>query len=245
MTMKTERTNTIRARLPIKTLALRLTARASLAALYLGLALCARASFPVGTVINTYPDWDGTVTESYFKVAQSFLAPADNTLKSWQFALAPVAAPTNVVLQIVPWNSSSGPTSAPLFSRQVSWAAAGGDILVDNINLTLTPGSRYAAVVDLRGYGGFSVDFQYNQNSYNQGNAAWFAGNNPTWVYLNSTYNTEFRAEFYTVPEPANLLGLGLAGIAVLRHARRTRSSRVNAPSLSHDRNRVPHRHDG
>ena len=110
-----------------------------------------------------------------------------------------------------------------MFSRQVNWPTLGGDVLVDNINLTLTPGSRYAAVIDLEGYRGNSVNFQFNQNSFDQGNASWFGGVNPSWVYLDSIYNTEFRAEFYTVPEPANLLGLGLVGTALLRYARQRR----------------------
>ncbi|HWX19501.1 MAG TPA: PEP-CTERM sorting domain-containing protein [Candidatus Binatia bacterium] len=215
--MKAERSNTISSRWPVAKLALHHTRRARLAGLCLGLALGARASATVTTVINTYPDWDGSVTESYLKVAQSFLAPADSTLASWKLTLAPIAVPTNVLFTIVPWNSTSGPSSGPLFSRQVSWPALGGDILVDNISLTLTPGSRYAAVVDLEGYSGKSVDFQFNQNSYAQGNASWFGGVNPGWLYLNSPYNTTFQAEFSVVPEPANLLGLGLAGAALLR----------------------------
>jgi hypothetical protein len=188
-------------------------------------AFCASAfGTVISTVIDTYPDWDGNVTESYFKVAQSFLAPADNTLASWKFTLATSPGPTNILFEIVPWNASSGPSGSPLFSRTVSWSASGGDILVDNINLTLTPGSRYAAIVDLRSYGGPSVNFEYNQDSYNQGNAAWFAGINPTWKYLNSTYNTQFRAEFYAVPEPACLFAMGLVGIVFVRHLNRKKA---------------------
>ena len=186
--MKAEWTNIIRSRLPFAKPALQSTPGAvHLATLCFGFALYAHAS---ATVLNTYSDWDGNVTQSYFKVAQSFLAPADSTLASWQFTLAPAAGATNVLFEIIRWESNSGPASAPLFSRQVSWPALGGNVLVDNINLTLTPTTRYAAVIDLEGYGGKSVYFQYNQNSYGQGNASWFAGFNPAWEYLNSTYNT-------------------------------------------------------
>jgi hypothetical protein len=191
------------------------------------LALCANAS---AALINTYPDWDGNVTLSYSRVAQSFLAPTDNLLESWQFTLAPNAAPTNLLFQIVPWNPNSGPSGAPLFTRFVNWPAQGGDILVDNINLTLTPGARYAAVIDFDGYRGQSAFFEYNQNSYSDGNASWFGGINPTWVYLNSTYNTEFRAEFFAVPEPANLLALALAATAMLRYLTRTGSTSPPQP---------------
>jgi hypothetical protein len=187
--------------------------------------LCPRASATgPTTIIDTYPDWDLNVTTSWLKVAQSFLAPTDNTLISWQFALAPVAAPTNVLFQIVPWNPNSGPSGLPLFSRTVNWPAGGGDILVDDINLTLTPGLRYAAVVDLNGYSGRSLDFELNQKSYDQGNASWFGGPGgiPTWNYLNSPYNTEFRAEFQTIPEPGSFLLAGLATFALVRYIRRT-----------------------
>lgn len=201
--------------------------RGRVTAFLLGLALCARAS---AAIINTYPDWDGNVTLSYSKVAQSFLAPTDNLLASWQFTLAPNAAATNLLFQIVPWNPLSGPSGAALFTRNVNWPAQGGDVLVANINLTLTPGSSYAALIDFNGYRGQSIFFEYNQNSYNHGNASWFGGINPNWVYLNSTYNTEFRAEFLAVGEPANLLATALFAIPLLRYlVRRRLRSPANA----------------
>jgi hypothetical protein len=217
MKMSSEQTNTLPC-LPMATLGFNLSARARVAAFCL--AICTHAS---AAVINTYPDWDGNVTLSYSKVAQSFLAPTDNFLASWQFTLAPNSAPTNLLFQIVSWNPLSGPSGAALFTRNLSWPAQGGDVLVDNINLSLTPGARYAAVIDFNGYRGQSVFFEYNQNSYNHGNASWFGGINPTWVYLNSTYNTEFRAEFLAVPEPVSLLALALAVPTLLRHPTRTR----------------------
>lgn len=211
--MKAEQTHTPRSRWPVPPLVLPAATRARLTALCLGLALCARAS---ATVIDTYPDWDGNVTEGYLKVAQSFVAPADSTLVKWKFTLAPIAAPTNILFEIVPWNTNSGPSGSALFTRQLSWPTAGGDMLVDNINLTLAPGSIYAALVDLEGYGGKSLNFQFNQNSYNQGNGSWYGGGlNPGWRYLVPTYNTEFRAEF-TIPEPPNLCAFGLAATALL-----------------------------
>ncbi|PWU17669.1 MAG: hypothetical protein C5B50_10895 [Verrucomicrobia bacterium] len=178
----------------------------------LAMALCARTW---ATVIDTYPDWDGNVTLDYVQVAQSFLAPSDNILSSWQFTLAPAAGPTNVLFEIVPWNATSGPSGGPLFSRTVGWAATGGDVLVTNINLALTPGSRYAALVDLNGYAGQSLNFQFNQNSYNLGSGAWLGGSPPSWKYLNGTYNTEFRAVFSPVPEPTGVFFLGIAGAAL------------------------------
>src|SRR3974377_478568 len=199
--MKVKRTNTSHQGFSVAAAALHPSTKASLAALCLGLALCARAT-GIGTVIDTYPDWDGNVTLGYVKVAQSFLAPADNVLASWKFTLAPAAGATNVLFEIGPWVTGSGPGGAPLFTRTVSWPALGGDVLVDNINLTLTPASRYAALVDLNGYRGLSINFKFNQKSYSQGSGSWFGGVAPSWVYLDSTYNTTFRAEFVAVPEP-------------------------------------------
>jgi hypothetical protein len=210
-------------RFPMTTTALNLFARARIAAFCLGLAVCTGVS---AAVIDTYPDWDGNITQSYSRVAQSFLAPADNLLASWQFTLAPNAAPTNLLFQVVPWNPSSGPSGAALFSRNLGWPAEGGDVVVNNINLALAPGTLYAAVIDFNGFRGQSVFFEQNQNSYNHGNASWFGGIvNPTWVYLNSTYNTQFRAEFLAVPEPTNLLALFLAATALLRYLVRTKST--------------------
>jgi hypothetical protein len=219
--MKTERSNTL-PQFPVARPVLNRSAKVRITALWLGLALCGHAS---AAIINTYPDWDGNVTLSYSKVAQSFLAPADNLLASWQFTLAPNSAATNLTFRIVPWNPLSGPTGAALFTRNLSWPAQGGDVLVDNINLTLSPGFSYAALIDFNSYRGQSVFFEYNQNSYNHGNASWFGGINPTWIYLNSTYNTQFRAEFLAVPEPTNLLALALAAGALLRHLARTNTT--------------------
>jgi hypothetical protein len=181
---------------------------------FIALVLCKNAS---AAVLDTYPDWDGNVTESYLKIAQSFIAPTNNILSSWKFGIAPGAVSTNLIFEVVLWNAMSGPVGEPLFSRVADWPKQGGDIELDQINLGLSPGSRYAAIVDLRGYAGPSVHFEFNQDSYKQGNAAWYAGVNPSWKYLDSTYNTEFRAEFFGVPEPGGLLALGLAAIGLLR----------------------------
>jgi hypothetical protein len=182
------------------------------------------ASSKSATVINTYPDWDGTITYGWDAVAQSFVAPADNTLLSWKFGIAPAtngSPNNNVLFQIVAWDQSSGPVGAALFSREVAWPSAGGDILVDNIGLTLTPGSRYAAIANLENrYEGQSVHFQLNQTSYNGGNASWFSVPS-SWQYLDSTWNTQFRAEFAAIPEPGTVPLILLSLLMLLRVPRR------------------------
>ena len=98
--------------------------------------------------------------------------------------------------------------------------------MVDNIDLTLTPGLRYAAVVDPHGAAIRSLYFEQNQNSYNQGNASWFGVGgdpHPVWWYLNSTYNTEFRAEFQNIPEPGSFLLAGVVACALARYVRRAK----------------------
>lgn len=141
------------------------------------------------TVIDTYPYWDGNVSDGWYKVAQSFVAPADNVLDSYQFAFAG----SNIPLQfdIFVWDQELGPIGASLFTAQRTGHV--GDVLIDNIHLTLEEGVRYAAVVDLLGYNGESVHWMMNVTGNPAGDASWW---NVTWQYLNSGWSTEFRARF-------------------------------------------------
>lgn len=179
----------------------------------LGLALAAGTAQAV--VIDTYPDWDGNITNGWQKVAQSFTAPSDNILKSWKFATA--EGQSHITFTVHTWSNSSGETSGPLFTTHLD-GSAGGDLLVDNINLALTVGQLYAVVLNLNGNAGQSIHWQTNQNSYNQGDASWFDGS--TWQYLDSGWNTKFRAEL--VPEPASVaaMALGLAALSLRRRRR-------------------------
>ena len=175
----------------------------------------ARASADI--VINTYPDWDGNVTNGWVAIAQSFIAPSDNVLDNWKFALAPLpGGQHSVAFDIYAWSDLTGPVGSSLYSSVEAWPAGGGDVLVDNIALSLTPGNLYAGVVDLQGYSGPSVHYQFNQFSYTGGDASWLDGGTE-WHFLNSGWNTKFRAEF--VPEPSTLLilTLGAAGLLIRR----------------------------
>jgi hypothetical protein len=179
------------------------------------LALACTAS--ANTAINTYPDWDGSVTNGWVAIAQSFIAPSDNVLDNWMFALDPPGGQNSVAFDIYAWSDLIGPVGSSLYSSVEAWPAGGGDVLVDNIGLSLTPGNLYAAVVDLQGYSGLSVHFQFNQLSYTGGDASWLDGG-ANWQFLNSGWNTKFRAEF--VPEPSTLLVLTLGAAGLLPRRR-------------------------
>ncbi|MCG3127322.1 MAG: hypothetical protein CHACPFDD_02180 [Phycisphaerae bacterium] len=181
-----------------------------------GLSIAFVAAAAANTIIDTYPDWDGNVTNGWLKIAQTVTVPADNVLDNWKFALNPPGGQNTILFEIYEWDNSVGPIGPVLYSSIEAWPAAGGDVLVDNINLPLTTGNLYGAIVDLQGYAGQSVHFQVNQFSYTGGDASWFDG--ATWNFLNSGWNTKFRAEF--TPEPATLLTLSVAALALLRRRR-------------------------
>jgi hypothetical protein len=168
------------------------------------------ATSPGATVIDTYPDWEGLTTISWSTVAQSFTAPADHLLLNYTTSLSPTNNRT-LGFEIVSWNPASGPAGGIVFTQQVAWPTT-GILTLSNLNLNLTPGAHYAAILDLGGYTGPSVLFQKNQNSYDQGNGAWRLGNG-NWEYLQAGYNTAFRAEFAPIPEP---MALSLAAGALL-----------------------------
>jgi hypothetical protein len=174
-----------------------------------GVAIAQMAS--ATTVIDTYPDWDGNVTNGWLGVAQSFTTPTDNVLVSWTFAIDP--GQSNVNCSVYAWDNTVGTMGGSLYSTNID-CSAGGDYTF-NPNLALTAGGLYAVVYDFNGNAGASIHFQVNQNSYAGGDASWFDGSG--WQYLDSGWNTTFKAKFDAVPEPATLLLFGLGAIALRR----------------------------
>lgn len=169
-------------------------------------------------VIDTYPDWTGSITGGWLAQAQNFIGPSDNVLNSWRFSLA--AGTGNVTFSIFNW-SASGPVGSALFSTTAPWPSTDSPVDINNINLTLVQGNSYGAVVDLQGQSGNSVHFNNNQNSYNLGNGWWM--NSAGWNNF-AGLNQTFRAVFSPVPEPASMIAIGV-GLAGLFARRKRRSS--------------------
>ncbi len=165
-------------------------------------------------IIGTYPHWDGNVTSGWFAVAQSFVAPVHNTLDNYTFGFE--VANVDIAFRIFEWDETSGPVGGTLYAA--NFVSAAGDNLVDNINLALTPGTMYAAIVDMRGYGEASVHWMTNVDGNPTGDASWFDGG--SWQYLDSGWSTKFRAEFTGIPAPGAVALLGLAALTPRRRRR-------------------------
>ena len=177
------------------------------------------------TILNTYPDGPSAYTNGFVLEAQTFTVPADTVLSSFQFQMFSAQFQT-VQLEIFQWNAS-GPVGTSLFtSAAMARINATQDFLVSNINLSLTQGALYGAVIDTLGYYSFNAAFNTNQNSYTGGNMWLLDYGASTW----NTYTTDnllFQATFVATPNsPAPepdaflLMGAGLTTLALLRRRR-------------------------
>lgn len=167
------------------------------------------------TIIDTYPSWTGFISLGHTNSAQSFTAPTDNVLLSYQFGIEPRSSDGTLSFSIYNW-VGGGPAGSALYSGSLPWTTASTDILVSGIGLTLTTGNEYGAFIDYLGYQGIQVHFL--NDAYSGGNASFSSSNFPG-------YDHQFRAVFggtAAVPEPATLLlvGAGLAGLVLWRWKR-------------------------
>src|ERR1035441_3867235 len=180
------------------------------------------------TIFNTYPDGPANYTNAFVLEAQTFTAPADPVLSSFEFRMAS-AEGQSVQLEIYQWGAF-GPAATPLYTSaamaRINAPQGFQDFLVSNINLSLTPGDLYGAVLDSGGYASFNAAFNGNQNSYT-GGKLWLLSQNATNWSAPYPYNVVFQATFQPagdspVPEPAAflLMGAGLATLALLRRRR-------------------------
>ncbi len=183
-----------------------------------------------GTILDTYPDGPSAYTNGFVLMAQTFTVGSDTVLDSFKFQM--FNAPGQFVqLEIFAWGPS-GPTGPMLFdSANYSRSNAIADFNPIGMNLTLTQGAVYGAVVDPDGYNSFNSAFNTNQNSYTGGNM-WLLSSNPGSVWTSfAGDNLLFQASFISsvapppgpssAPEPATYLlmcsGLAIVGLLKVR----------------------------
>ena len=165
------------------------------------------------TVINTYPDWDGSQAAGWPAAAQSFTVPAqDALLSSFTFTLA--GNGTSYQFSIVDLVAGQ-PTGATLYSAVRPWSV--GDQTFSDINLVLGPSQQYAAVIDFQGYTSLSVDFTWpaSFDPYTGGTSYWWSSSQSEWVTF-ANADLLFRAVFEPVPEPSTFLLVGFGCVAVM-----------------------------
>lgn len=145
------------------------------------------------TVIDTFPDWTGSITSGWAATAQTITAPAiDNVLVDYRFELAPRPSDAQAAFTVYQWGST-GPILPPLFTTNFTWPSTGGVVDITNINVTMTSGAVYGIAIDFLGYTGQSVHFNANRISYTGGNGWWTTDPSGAWVKF-SGLNHKFRA---------------------------------------------------
>lgn len=189
--------------------------------LVFAVAVALSSSASVAT-ISTWSASPTFITKGYPAAAETFVAPG-NELLSYEVGFATKLAPGKATLSIYEW-SGNDPVGAPLWSsNNLTWINGAG-YLASGIDLVLTKGELYGAVLDFGGFTGKSVKFA--AGTYSQGQAEWLTTGGWDPLYPHNTVNLQFTAQFQnTVPEPSSLLMLGsgalvLAGVLRRRFAR-------------------------
>lgn len=166
-------------------------------------------------VINTFPNWDGQVTEGWNATAQSFTVPASPILQSYQFGIEPSNHGGDLDFTVHTW-SITGPNEPALFTRTIPWPTQGDSLVVNNIDLELIPNNVYSVKIDFKGYTGKSVHFT-QLPAYSGGNAQWFIGRWNDFPELDH----RFRATFVPEPSSMGLVAIGVSAWALVRLTRK------------------------
>ncbi len=185
---------------------------------------CLGLPLAANTVLNTFPDGPSTYTNAYVLEAQTFITPSDNVLSDFAFQM--FNAPGQLVqLEIFAWGAS-GPVGSALYtSNSVARTNALLNLTVSGINLALTTGNEYGAVLDSFGYSGENAAYNTNQTSYSGGDL-WLVSNSGSVWADHPGLNLYFQATFVpgqgtSTPEPGAVVlmgaGLGVLGLLVKR----------------------------
>ncbi len=170
-------------------------------------------------VIDTYPFWDGNVTNGWTAIAQTFDAPG-STLTDYQFGIDGNSAGGTLNISLYNWVAGTGQTGAALYSTSVAWPSSTGDIVLSGINVAVTNGSHYGMIVELGGSNALSVHYMGNVTGSPTGYGYWSGDNGSTWSGIPGL-STKFRATFDPVPEPATFAVLGLGALALVCRRRK------------------------
>lgn len=202
------------------------------------------AALSAGQTIDTYPGWNGTDHITGFGGAnrntafgQTFTVSTPSILMSYTSALVLDSGdPFDVRLYVAAWDVAGSHTAgSPLYTSAPLTLPALGAGFADlsvSPNLALAAGvyiAYYSTIeTDLSVTGVGGIGTQYGGGLYAEGDffaavSSSIAGlGTDAWFTFSpgNDYDTTFRAEFQSVPEPMSIVALALGGAATLRRRR-------------------------
>lgn len=180
---------------------------------------CACAGASADTVFNTIPTWDGSRSNGWLSVAQTFTAPAgDTTLSTWEQGIGGDGGTYTVGLYR--WDrANERATGSALFTRAAESIPQSVTFVEFPVGVNLVAGTEYAMITTLSSGEGNGLAFSGN-NHFDLGYANFtFDSIFDRWAFTqNDPYDLAFRAVF--VPAPASAGLLGLAGLVAARRRR-------------------------